>query len=141
MNIDKNYYFIIIIFLIYLAIDYNLIVNVFGLNKNWNNFLVNIVPQEYINQGQVKFNPLFGLLGWFSVAIGIYYFLYEKLDNVYNVLFYSLIFTIVVYGTFDMTLLAIMPNYPYQLALLDMFNGLLSITMTSFVLYFIKKLI
>lgn len=141
MSIDKNFYIILIIFVIYLAIDYNLIVNVFGLNKNWNNFLVNIVPQDYVTDGQVRFNVIFGLLGWLSVAIGIYYFLYEKLDSVYNVLFYSLIFTIVVYGTFDMTLLAIMPNYPYQLALLDMFNGLLSITMTGFVLYMIKKLI
>lgn len=140
---NKDYIYIFIIFMIYLLIDYNLITRVFGLDNKWNNFLKSIVPQEYILEDKVKFNKLYALLGWLSVSIGLFYFVYmnDKINNIYDILFYSIIFTLLVYGTFDFTLLAIMPNYPYKLALLDILNGFVSITLTISVIYILKKLI
>jgi hypothetical protein len=145
---NKNYYinkdilYIFIIFLIYIVIDYNLIVRVFQLDNKWNDFLKDIVPKEYIKDNKVEFNKIFGLLGWLSVSIGLYYFIYksERINSIYDILFYSIIFTIVVYGTFDFTLLAIMPNYTYTLALYDMLNGLLSITLTISAIYILKNI-
>lgn len=133
---NKDYTNILVIYILYVAIDYQII----KLNRNiWNDFLLDFVPKEHIIDNQIQFRKIYALLGWFSVSIGIYYFLYEHLNTIKDVIFYSFILTIVVYGTFDFTLLTILPNYPIQLALLDIVCGFISITLTSFILMIYKR--
>ena len=81
-----------------------------------------------IQYSNVKLIP--ALLAWICIGVAYYYSVHEPFENKY---LRGLILAIGMYGVYNMTNLAIFPDYTYELAVRDTIWGTSLITLVTFI--------
>jgi len=92
----------------------------FVLHKEWTNTV------ENVQNSQLKIKPIYAVITYIFVILGIYLFVYPKLTDknwVTDGLKWGFLWGIIVYGIFDFTNLSIFKNYSLKTAIMDTIWG------------------
>ncbi len=85
--------------------------------------------------GETNINIKSGIVAWFLLVIGLYIFVLPKLKTVNDAVIYGILYSLVIYGVFDFTNMAIFPNlYTYDIAFKDILSGMIT-TVTTLIIY------
>ena len=90
------------------------------LNKQWSDTVTNV------QKSQMKIKPLYAVITYIFVILGIYLFVYPKLTEenwVVDGLKWGFLWGVIVYGIFDFTNLSIFENYSLKTAIMDTLWG------------------
>ena len=134
--IKNGFQFLFLLFVI-MAIDIIL----------WLSWSANVLYKPAYRRAGLPWKPsgLPGIGAWICIAIGLYFFVLPRIDTntkhrLLSAFLMGALFGFVLYGTYDFTTLAIFPNLPPSIIVIDVLWGsLLCGTATFLVTWCLKK--
>ena len=100
-------------------------------NKYFNKFFYKV------QQSKLVLNPLFALIAYILMIIGINHFIISKQRPVSD----AFLLGLVIYGVYDATNYATLKNWTIHMALTDTLWGATLFSLTTYLTYYIKKTI